>query len=400
MSDRNPLLSIIIPTKSRYPQLFELIDSLYEIKDSGKFEVIIQDNSPDNSVFLSHVTALQGVQINYFHTARSLSAPENFNTAIGNARGEYCIVVGDDDLINPYIINIVEEAQIMNIDVLAYPKGVYYWDDVEFSKPMKYFEPASLQFPNTSELSFEERSSSVELANIMKIGGRNMGKAPSFYHGLVKREVLEDIYSKFGNYVLGFSPDMSGAVTLLLERKHYHYTNVCLSIPGASYNSAAGMGRRDEHSATLDNLPDIVPKSMITEWNEDLPRIWTGCTFNAISVISVLRKYGESDDLNRKGLYSGILKENIYDLEFIRKVPYYRNLSQISKLTLLLKGLLEYEARRWISIIPEVTRVKLIESHSNYSNKFYKCGVHTINDCMVILKEYYKFIETNGSKES
>ena len=47
------LLSIIIPTKERYEYLEKLVELLITFKENN-FEIIVQDNSQDNSKFLSY----------------------------------------------------------------------------------------------------------------------------------------------------------------------------------------------------------------------------------------------------------------------------------------------------------------------------------------------------------
>jgi len=398
MRNKEPLLSIIIPTKNRYPQLFELIHSFNNFSSLDNLEVLIQDNSFNNSFFYDNINIESYPFVKYFYDSVDKDAPTNFNDAIRNATGEYCIVIGDDDLINPYITDIVEKVKQANLDSLIYPKGVYYWPNVKFLKEFKFFECSSLQFVKSSALEFKEKSSADELSNILNSGGCNLGNGPCLYHGLVKKQILDDIYSKFGSYVLGYSPDMSFTITLLLEKEKFHFTDVCLTIPGASFNSAAGMGRRGKHSTTLENLPDITPKKMLEDWDENLPRIWNGYTFNAISIYAVLKRYEIKKTINYVAQYKKILSENIYDFKFIKKINRFVNFSISVKLRIYSYGFIKFYFYKLYNILPSTIKNKLIVNHPYYLNKEYFTKIHTINGCMIILKKYYQFLQVKPNK--
>ena len=51
------LLSIVIPTKNRYDYLCILIKSLLK-NQSDEFEIIIQDNSDDNTLFIEFLNKI------------------------------------------------------------------------------------------------------------------------------------------------------------------------------------------------------------------------------------------------------------------------------------------------------------------------------------------------------
>tara|TARA_B110000971_G_scaffold221202_1_gene267350 strand:+ start:3692 stop:4879 length:1188 start_codon:yes stop_codon:yes gene_type:complete len=392
MKNKEPLLSIIIPTKNRYPQLFELIHSFNNFSSLDNLEVLIQDNSFNNSFFHDNINIESYPFVKYFYDSVDKDAPTNFNDGINNSTGDYCIIIGDDDIINPYIIDIVKLAKDSCLDSLIYPRGQYYWPDTEFLKKYKYFEPSSLQFQISNKLIFDKKESKKELSNIISTGGVNLGNGPCLYHGLVRRKVLSDIYSKFGTYILGHSPDMSFTITLLLQQEYFYSTDVCLTVPGASFNSAAGMGRRGTHSSTLDNLPDIVPKTLLNDWDENLPRIWTGPTFTANAVYSVFNYYKIEKNVNYVALYTKILSDNFHDIKFVKKVNNYNNFPFLLKLKICFKGFVKFNLSKLINIFPSFILSLVVKLHPYYKSKEYFRNVTTIDECSIILKKYYKFI--------
>lgn len=393
-----PLLSIVIPTKNRYPQLIETISCIGGFIDSNKMEIVIQDNSADNRFFLENFRLESFDYIKYFFDNNRKDSVTNFNDAIRKAKGEYCIVIGDDDLVNPYIVDVMEEVKKANLDSLVYPRGQYYWPDVKFFKQYKFFESASLQFVKSTNLEFRKKRSSCELSNILSTGGHNLGGGPCLYHGLVKKKILDDIFLKFGSYVIGYAPDMSFTMTLLLEREDFYFTDVCLTIPGASYNSAAGMGRRGEHSATLDNLPDIVPKTILQHWDENLPRIWTGATFNAVSIYAVLSHYNIQRTVNYKALYMKILSENIEDFKYLKTAKKFIDYHLLVKVYIYMHGFSRFYFSKLLNTLPRRILNVLIEYHPYYQNKEYFTSIYSMDECTKILEKYFQFLKLKSNR--
>jgi len=99
MSDK-PLLSICIPTFSRADLLEPMLESLCpQVAElEGEVEIVVSDNcSPDRTPDV--VAAAQGVwPISYFRNDRNVGSP-NMLLAVERARGEYCWLLGDDDMV-------------------------------------------------------------------------------------------------------------------------------------------------------------------------------------------------------------------------------------------------------------------------------------------------------------
>ena len=91
-----PFISICIPAYKRLPFLTRLLDSIAE-QTYTHFEVIISDDSDDDSVF-NYIQSLTPLfKINYFKNTPSLGTPANWNLAISKANGEWIKLIHDDD---------------------------------------------------------------------------------------------------------------------------------------------------------------------------------------------------------------------------------------------------------------------------------------------------------------
>lgn len=91
-----PLISICIPAYKRVNYLKRLLDSIL-MQRFTDFEVVLSDDSPDNSVaeLISQYT--DRLNIRYYKNSPSLGTPANWNFAIAQAKGEWIKLMHDDD---------------------------------------------------------------------------------------------------------------------------------------------------------------------------------------------------------------------------------------------------------------------------------------------------------------
>ena len=91
-----PLISICIPAYKRIEFLQRLFNSI-AIQTYKDYEVIITDDSPDESVstFIKNYGAIDNVL--YFRNLITLGTPENWNESIRKASGTWIKLMHDDD---------------------------------------------------------------------------------------------------------------------------------------------------------------------------------------------------------------------------------------------------------------------------------------------------------------
>ena len=104
-----PLLSLTIPTYNRAPFLAELLEALLPQLaglDAGAAELVISDNaSTDNTAETVAGFQARGLACRYLRQPENIGADGNFLTCLETARGQYCWVMGDDDLPLPGAIS-------------------------------------------------------------------------------------------------------------------------------------------------------------------------------------------------------------------------------------------------------------------------------------------------------
>lgn len=90
------MISICIPAYKRVDYLKRLLDSI-SAQDYRDFEVIVSDDSPDESVeqLCSHYQSK--FSLRYFKNVLPYGTPENWNQAISKANGDWIKLMHDDD---------------------------------------------------------------------------------------------------------------------------------------------------------------------------------------------------------------------------------------------------------------------------------------------------------------
>jgi glycosyltransferase involved in cell wall biosynthesis len=91
-----PFISICIPAYKRLPFLERLMNSIAE-QTYTQFEVILSDDSDDDTVsdYLKSITL--SFPIHYYKNSPSLGTPANWNFAISKANGDWIKLIHDDD---------------------------------------------------------------------------------------------------------------------------------------------------------------------------------------------------------------------------------------------------------------------------------------------------------------
>jgi glycosyltransferase involved in cell wall biosynthesis len=91
-----PKVSICIPTYKQAALLKKVLGSIVE-QTFTDYELIISDDTPDDSIEAVLNEFNFGTQLNYIRHAPSLGSPANWNYALKQAKGEYIKIMHHDD---------------------------------------------------------------------------------------------------------------------------------------------------------------------------------------------------------------------------------------------------------------------------------------------------------------
>jgi hypothetical protein len=199
---------------------------------------------------------------------------------------------------------------------MVYNAAYYWWNTIDFDKENYFHRKEALWIPMKQDLNMIERNSDDELTVTLESGAGIFVQLPKFYHGIVKREVLEKIKEKVGTYLPGSSPDIAFSTAIALVVDKYYYVNFPLSVFGASKNSGGGMTARKKHFGKIEEQ-EFLPKNTISNWNVFIPRIWSEKSIYAQTVTEVLKAFKSKRKFNFLVFYGTMLAYEPYLMRFI-----------------------------------------------------------------------------------
>ncbi len=115
---RNPLVSFCIPTYKRPDLLAETIRSVLN-QTYSQIEIIVSDNDPQKSA-KPVVKTFRSKKIKYIFQKKNVGMMNNFGKAFDQSRGDYIVFLGDDDPIEPNMIEILMELRNKYPDAGSY----------------------------------------------------------------------------------------------------------------------------------------------------------------------------------------------------------------------------------------------------------------------------------------
>ena len=301
----SPLISIVIPTRNRFEYVKSAITSILNIKDQ-RIELVIQDNSDSEDLKSWTKDNFKDIRLKYSYFKTPLSFVGNFNEGVKASTGEYVCVIGDDDGINPEIVDAVVWLKKQNIDCLSIKNTVnYVWPNSGI--PSTIF--TKVTDGNLSLSYFEgnvvDTNVSIQLESFVRNGCSNYlsFNLPKLYHGIVRRSCLDEIQKKTGFYFSGLSPDIYASISLACVVNRVVVTDYPLTLPGICGVSASVVeGLLKKNSKKLEDAPHLKNRGNYF-WSDIVPRIYCVETIWADSAIAALKQMGRGDLLKKIKLY-------------------------------------------------------------------------------------------------
>lgn len=289
-----PIISIIIPTRNRVRYALSAINSILAI-ESGLLQLVIQDNSDSDELEKHIILMNHDKRLVYNRSVNPLSFVDNFSEAVAHATGEYLCIIGDDDGVNPEIIEAAIWAKNNNIDAIK-PSlcAQYLWPGVNISSAF------TKKFGSTLTIGeFKSKISIVnvkqELEHLLKDGCQNYfdRNLPKIYHGIVKNEYMQNVKTITGKYFGGLTPDIYSVVALSTQIEKLAVIDYPLTIPGAAIGSGSIDSATGKHTGKLEDAPHFKGHENYV-WAQEVPKFYSVETIWADSAIAALRETGNS----------------------------------------------------------------------------------------------------------
>jgi glycosyltransferase involved in cell wall biosynthesis len=117
--------SVLLPTRNRLSLLRYAIESVRR-QDYDDWEIIVSDNFSEEDI-AGYVHGLGDPRIQCFRTERFVPVTENWNNALERSRGDYIIMLGDDDCLLPsYFSTVRRLVEEHGQPDLLYSSGYMY----------------------------------------------------------------------------------------------------------------------------------------------------------------------------------------------------------------------------------------------------------------------------------
>lgn len=281
-------LSIIIPTKNRQIYACKCVETLLKKLPDG-YEIIVQDNSDDDSLQGMLGALVDGVKLKYAYESKCLSFCDNFERGLLMSTGDYATMIGDDDCVLPEIIELTDKIRKKGVESVIFPTcHSYYW-------------PNALQ-NGEGKLVIRDQNPYVKtlytkdaIDKMVSSGDYDYQKYnfPKIYHGIVKRECLDKIKEKTGHFFGGLTPDIYSAVALSFYIDKILYVNTPFTLPGVCAKSGSADSLTGRHTGELKDAPHF-RGHVDYKWEESIPYVYSVNTIWAETAFKAIKENGGS----------------------------------------------------------------------------------------------------------
>jgi hypothetical protein len=286
-----PILSLVVPTKNRHRYLVVLVRALLQMR-TRDFEIVIHDNSEDNSEYQSLCGDINDARLRYFFDSTPMSITANCDLAVGHAQGEYVCMLGDDDGAIESIIDLAHWLKARGLDAAISPVAIYFWPGVCGALDSNSAQ-GMLRLPRYSG-SIEIIDESRALDSVLRSGGIRIGNLPSVYQAVISKRALAALKQRAGTCFPGPSPDMASAVGLSAVINQFARVDLPVVISGSCPVSGAAEGAQHRHEGEIADRKFLAADT-IPLWPSQVPFFFSGMTLWAATLIRALSLTGRDD---------------------------------------------------------------------------------------------------------
>jgi glycosyltransferase involved in cell wall biosynthesis len=307
----NPKFSIVLPTRNRHQTLQYALKTCLS-QDFEDYEIIVSDNFSTSDT-QEVVEKFNDDRIVYLRTNQPLAMSKNWEFALSHIRGDYVILIGDDDglLFNSLSLldNVIDSTKER---VVRWDWILYYWPDF-FIKNVsgKMYIPMSNGITKLNSTDIIKKVVNYQL---------HYNALPMLYNSVVHNSILTKIKEKDGVFFHSQAPDIYSGLIIAKSVNHYLSISTPLSIAGLSKSSnGAAQLYTKENSNIKEDFTNLNEKAGLN-WHPKVPAI------NVLPAIIADSYYHAKDNLfndeEEAVDYSGLIKNCMQELS---------NLSQIQE---------------------------------------------------------------------
>jgi glycosyltransferase involved in cell wall biosynthesis len=238
-----PFLSICVPSRNRQRYFKETIGFLLESPRTD-VEFVLADNSDDGSVMNTFMAGISDPRVTYLPSPpQTLSMKDTWERCLEATSGQWISVVGDDDLIDPDLVDALKIAIALKPALEAFGWSSLKYDWVTPDAPLRNVQvPLEATFHDMPQPLLFRRAFRWDDAGVTLTCGF------SVYHSAISRNLLDRVKARFGGrYFEHPTLDYDNALKNVALGRNFVYCRRPFSIFGTcpeSNTSAAWSAKR------------------------------------------------------------------------------------------------------------------------------------------------------------
>ena len=225
----SPVLSICVPSRNRQRYFQDAIRFLLE-NPRMDVEFVLADNSDDPSVMNGFMAGIADARVTYLPAgSRVYSMQENWERTLEASTGDWIGVIGDDDVIDPDLVDALKIAIALKPDLEAFA-----WTNLEYKWATQDRRPGNVRVPLAATFHDMPRETIFKRAYRWDDAGATIASGYSVYHSAISRGLLERVKARFGGrYFEHPTIDYDSALKNAALGKSFVYCRRPFSIFGA-----------------------------------------------------------------------------------------------------------------------------------------------------------------------
>lgn len=233
--------SVVVPTRERASTLRHCLRSCLD-QNFDDYEVIVSDNfsSPATREVVDEIGSSK---VRYLRTPGPLAMSSSWEYALTHARGEYIVLIGDDDGLLPHALKEIDVlSRESHSRAIRWDAAYYTWPSFSIPGQENY-----LRIPLFRKLCVVE--STRVISEVIGFH-ENYSLLPMFYNSAIHRDVTAELRAKTGRVFCNAIPDVYSGFAVAAVAGRFLSTDVPMSISGqsAASNGVAALFRRGQTS--------------------------------------------------------------------------------------------------------------------------------------------------------
>lgn len=229
MNTACPRFSVVIPTRERADTLRAALRTCLD-QSFDDYEVVVADNAsspPTRAAVEAAAAAAPAGRVRYVRAPEPLAMSRNWELGVGHARGEYVLVIGDDDGLLPHALAELDRlARDTGAKAIRWVPAYYTWPNVALPGQGSY-----LRVPLGRGRA--ERAGADAIAAVAAF--REFYSAlPMLYNAAVHRDVLAALRARVGAVFPHPIPDVYSGFAVAFAAGRFLSVAAPMSVAGQS----------------------------------------------------------------------------------------------------------------------------------------------------------------------